>query len=213
MRITLTSILTLFAGVTVLFDHFVAVPVISYTASTFVRWSVMLAAFSTVLGGANILTVHAKRLSGGSPGRYLSLFLLVSMIVWLAVGMRLGTESSVYRFIWDNVYGSLSSTMFALNAFFIASAAYRAFRVKGLDTIILLVTASVVMMGRTGLGEAIHPAMPRMADWLMRVPNTAGMRGITIGGALGAISISARVILGLERGYGGAEPRRGGLER
>ena len=44
-------------------------------------------------------------------------------------------------------------------------------------------TTSIVMLGRTGLGEAIYSKMPLMVDWLMRVPNTAGMRGITIGGA------------------------------
>jgi len=31
------------------------------------------------------------------------------------------------------------------------------------------------------------------------------MRGITIGGALGAVALSLRVILGLERGYLGGE--------
>ena len=38
------------------------------------------------------------------------------------VGLTLGMDSGIYRFIWDNVYGSLSSTMFALSAFFIFGA-------------------------------------------------------------------------------------------
>ncbi|MGI6667121.1 MAG: hypothetical protein ACOX5Q_06680 [Bacillota bacterium] len=205
MKLTLASFLTLIAGVTVLADHFVVVPFINKTASTFIQWSVMLSAFSTALGGANILAVHTKRITGKSANRGLSALLLGSMVTWLVIGLKLGMESQVYKFIWDNVYGSLSSTLFALNAFFVASAAYRSFRIRGIDTVILLVTACTVMLGRTGLGEAIYPGMPQVADWLMRVPNTAGMRGITIGGALGAISVSARVILGLERGYGGSE--------
>ncbi|HHY45661.1 MAG TPA: hypothetical protein GX512_08135 [Firmicutes bacterium] len=207
MKLTLASLITLVAGITVVADYFVAAPVINHAASTFTQWSVMLSAFSTALGGVNLLAVHKKRLSQRSANWGLSVILLASMVAWLVIGLSLGTESSVYKFIWDNVYSSLSSTLFALNAFFIASAAYRSFRVKGIDTLILLVTACAVMLGRTGLGEAYR--MPEIADWLIRVPNTAGMRGITIGGALGAISVSARVILGLERGYAG-ERRSGG---
>jgi hypothetical protein len=209
MKLTLASLLTLVAGVTVLADHFVAVPFINQTASRFIQWSVMLSAFSTALGGANILAVHLRRISDRRANWWQSSLLVGSMVIWLIIGLKLGIESQIYKFIWNNVYGSLSSTLFALNAFFIASAAYRSFRVRGIDTLILLVTACAVMLGRTALGEAISPAMPRIADWLMRVPNTAGMRGITIGGALGAISVSIRVILGLERRYGGSE--RGGL--
>ena len=108
--------------------------------------------------------------------------------------------SPIYQFIWQNVYGSLSATLFALNAFFIASAAYRSFRVRNVDSSLLLLAASVVMLGRVGLGEFLFREMPRLADWLMKVPGTAGMRGITIGGALGAITVSTRIILGLERG-------------
>jgi hypothetical protein len=203
VKVRLVQLATLVGGTVVLLDYFVELAFIERTAAAFLHWSVLLAAFSTALGGANILAVHWKRIRSRGADRYLSSVLVVSLLTWLGVGLTLGMDSGIYRFIWDNVYGSLSSTMFALNAFFIASAAYRSFRVRGTETLILLVTTSIVMLGRTGLGEAIYSKMPLMADWLMRVPNTAGMRGITIGGALGAVSISARVILGLERGLGG----------
>jgi hypothetical protein len=70
------------------------------------------------------------------------------------------------------------------------------------------------MLGRTPLGEYIFrwaPGgerwLPAVTDWFMAVPNTAAQRGVIIGAALGAASLSLRVILGIERSYLGAKER------
>lgn len=200
MKRLLTMIVTLIAGGTVLTDYFLKSDLLSGLSGRFLTWSVLISSFATALGGANILVIHSRSIRDKRSGWGLSAVLLVSLIVWFAIGVRGGTSSAVYKFIWQNVYGSLSATLFALNAFFIASAAYRSFRVRNVDSSLLLVAAAVVMLGRVGLGEYLFSGMPKLADWLMKVPGTAGMRGITIGGALGAITVSARIILGLERG-------------
>jgi hypothetical protein len=193
-------IVTLVAGGVVLADYFLQFDALSGLSGKFLTWSVLISCFATALGGANILTVHARNIKDRRERWGLSAVLVVSLVIWFGIGVTKGTSSPAYRFIWENVYGSLSSTLFALNAFFIASAAYRSFRVRNVDSSLLLLAASVVMLGRVGLGELLYPNMPKVADWLMAIPGTAGMRGITIGGALGAITISARILLGLERG-------------
>src|SRR5512147_1512058 len=102
--------------------------------------------------------------------------------------------------------------MFSLLAFYVASAAFRAFRVRNLEATILLVSAVIVMLGRIPLGDYIFSAFPggetwlgRFTEWMMDKPNTAAQRGIIIGAALGAASLSLRVILGIERSYLGLE--------
>jgi hypothetical protein len=95
--------------------------------------------------------------------------------------------------------------MFALLSFYVASAAYRAFRAKNLDAGILLVAAIVVMLGRIPFGDMLSGgAMTPLSEWLMTIPNTAAQRGIIIGAALGAASMSIRIILGIERTYLGS---------
>ena len=51
--------------------------------------------------------------------------------------------------------------------------------------------------------QFLHPAT--LTTWIMAYPNLAGQRGIIIGIALGIISTSLKLILGIERAYLGGE--------
>jgi hypothetical protein len=99
-------------------------------------------------------------------------------------------------------------TMFAMLAFFIASAAYRAFRARNAEATLLLLTAVLVMLWRVPMGEAFlrlfSDSLPHYINmFVMNGFNVAVQRGIIIGAALGAASMSLRIMLGIERTYMG----------
>jgi hypothetical protein len=96
-------------------------------------------------------------------------------------------------------------TMFALLAFYIASAAFRAFRVRRTEAALLAGTAVIVMLGRVPVGAALWPGLPEVTDWIMNAPQLAAKRAILIGAALGAVSTGLKVILGLERNFLGRD--------
>src|SRR6185295_125432 len=108
-----------------------------------------------------------------------------------------------YWWMYTYVYSPLSSTMFGLLAFFVASAAFRAFRAKNVEATLLLGTAFIVLLGRCYAGylitkplEARAPGatIPGISTFILQVFNTAGQRAIMIGIALGIVATSLRVM-------------------
>jgi hypothetical protein len=119
--------------------------------------------------------------------------------------MLWGPSGRVYTWLYDHLFAPCNATMFALLAFFIASAAFRAFRMRNVEAGLLLGAAILIMIGSVPLGRAVSDELPWLRDWIIDVPNNAGRRAIMMGAALGAIATSLRVILGLERSHLGRD--------
>jgi hypothetical protein len=160
--------------------------------------------FTLLLGIVNILraNVGVVRKRGKEWG--FKLLLILTLVVMALSSFIWGTqEGTVYHWMFQNMQAPMMSTMFSLLAFFIASAAYRAFRARTVEATILLAFAVVVMLGRIPLGQFMWSKLPEITDWIMAFPSVAVQRGIIIGAALGAASMSLRIILGIERTYMG----------
>lgn len=115
---------------------------------------------------------------------------------------------SVASWMFDYLKSPMESTMFSLLAFFIASAAFRAFRARTLDAAIMLGAAIIVMFGRISFGDMVSAwfsdkwlFFPKVTTWLMNVPTVAAKRAIFLGIALSVIATSVRIIFGIERSY------------
>ncbi len=119
-----------------------------------------------------------------------------------------GTIKTVpINWMYVNLFVPMQATMFALLAFYIASAAYRAFRARTTEATVLLATAIIMMIGRVPLGEWMWKDFPNLTEWILSFPSMAAQRGIMIGIGLGMIATSLRIIFGIERTYmgGGGE--------
>jgi len=115
-----------------------------------------------------------------------------------------GLQSTMFRAFFDYVMMPILATIFSLLAFFIASAAYRAFRARNLLATLLLISALIVMLRfNPYLAPIFGDYMARTSNWLMNVPNLAAQRAIIIGIGLGIVATALKVILGIERGYMG----------
>lgn len=176
----------------------------------------MIGVFALVLGVGALVRLHYRRLARRSDGWSYSIVVFVTMLIAAAAGIVGGPRGSLYVWIFDNVFAPLDATMFSLLAFFMASAAYRAFRARTLEATLLLAAAVIVMFGRVPIGNFLWqhiapnplvekaPFLPEnITEWIMSSPNMAARRGIMIGAALGAISTSLKIILGVERSYFG----------
>ncbi|MBN1356611.1 hypothetical protein JXA40_10160 [bacterium] len=108
--------------------------------------------------------------------------------------------------IYEGILVPCGSTMFAMLAFYMCSAAYRAFRMRNLHAGVLLVSAFIVMLGQIPLITAFIPGLHDFRQWILDVPNLASKRGIMIGVGLGMAATSFKIIFGIERAWlGGGE--------
>ena len=202
-------------------------------------WFDILGSIAFVLGGGNLLKAHLKNISARVRGWGYSLIVLISFLATLLVGIgKIGVRPSAQfpAFAWSGSYrdmGSafwflfqygftpLTATMFAMLAFYIASAAFRAFRAKNLEAVLLLGTAFIILLGRTFAGVVltswIDPQrwsgfryftglrIENLTVYIMSVFSTAGSRAIMIGIALGIVATSLKVLLGVDRSYLGKD--------
>lgn len=118
--------------------------------------------------------------------------------------------SNPFHWMYMHIYNPLQSTMFSILAFYVASAAYRAFRARTVEGTLLLIAAFLVMIGRVSVGYLVSCNVswlpfPAIQEWIMDIPTAAGQRAVMIGAALGVISSSLRMLLGYEQTYLGSE--------
>lgn len=209
MKTRVPWILTFVAGVLMIGDFFVPHGSFSALVQELQQWGLIVVAFTYALGVANILQVHAAKVQRRHADTPYSIVLVVSLLGMAALGIFHDhkTPGSPFLWLYDTVYDPLSATMFSLLAFFITSAAYRAFRARSTQAVLLLTAAILVMLGQVPVGAAMWGpdsflgGFPGVKDWIMDVPNLAGKRAVLMGAALGAISTGLRIILGLERAH------------
>jgi hypothetical protein len=150
----------------------------------------------------NVLTVHLGKLYGREKGWGYSMVLLGALFFTLAVGFLTGGPTSAWvQDLFETVLFPLEATLFSLLAFFVVTAAYRAFRVKSFETGLFVVFGILVLLGQVPVGAMLWDQLPVIRDWVLDVPALAGARGILLGVALGTVATGLRVLLGLDRPY------------
>jgi hypothetical protein len=209
--------LTAFVGVTFVVQFFVPHKPFSGMQNLLTDWVQIIAAFAIWLGALNLMKVSGDSVYRREKGWPYSLVVVVTFFGTVIVGFffsgmtHFQDPGTPFDWIYQNVYNPLSSTMFAMLAFYVASASYRAFRARNREATLLLLAGFLVMLGRVPVGDAIFRFLPEgfrisdFSDWIMNVPNKAGQRAIMIGIALGTVSTSLRLILGIEKGHLGGD--------
>ena len=154
-----------------------------------------------LMGAINLTRIHASNIRRRRNYWMASVVLLVALYGYIFLGIYETTQGEHFDWIYMNILEPINTTMFALIAFYIASAAYRAFRVRSAEAAVLLVSGIIVMLSNAPIGEAIWSQFPVMGGWIMDIPNTAAMRAIGLGATLGGYATLIRVLLGLERSH------------
>ncbi|QUL99021.1 MAG: hypothetical protein IMF26_02840 [Candidatus Fermentithermobacillus carboniphilus] len=201
MKKQLPFLLTLAVALFIMFGNYTFIGQKLQITGSIDRYFQVSQAAAFMVGAINLTRIHSTNILRRRSGYYNSVVLLLCLWAFFLLGLIKGNADKTYRWVYNATVVPMESTMFSLIAFYIASAAYRAFRAKSFEAVVLLLTAFVVMLGNVPLGDVIWRGIPVIKDWIMGVPNSAGMRGIAIGTYIGSFATSLRILLGLERAH------------
>ena len=189
---------------------------LTWTVVPFGNYVNVIVGWTVGLGVINLCQVHGRRIVKGGSNAFNSFAFLFSMILMLVIGiLQKAHPNTINKSLYDILFVgglvSLDATMFSIVAFYIVSAAYRAFRIRSVEATLLLATAIIVMLGQIGLGEMLTSWIPatgvwhnlhieEVRLWILKVPNSAVTRAISFGLGIGSLAVALRIWLGLERG-------------
>jgi hypothetical protein len=157
-------------GAITLFGWFIDQPNIqSFVDDDATQWYDILASFAIILGALNLMKLQIQKVARKKKGWPYSLIAIGGFIFAITAGFivkgvddsvavwgaHVTTEGTVFKWMFDYMFTPLSATMFSLLAFFVASASYRAFRIRNFEATLLLVAGIIIMIGRVPIGSLI----------------------------------------------------------
>lgn len=210
------------------------------TSTTVGNAALVVGGFTFLLGIYNLAFIHGRNVSRRRPGWPNSLAFFLAFLVMVVAGfwrdwqewfggpaappwirdadpVNPALPRDLYTFLFEGFYRNLDATMFSILAFYIVSAAYRAFRIRTPEAALLMVVALILMMGQVPLGMALTNWIPaeglistlrieNFSQWVLTAINSPVQRAIAFGLGLGMLGMALRIWLSLERGtYFGQE--------
>ena len=138
----------------------------NFTDKDATNFYMIIAGFAAFLGCLNLLQLHLQKIAYKKENWQYSIFTLIGFIIMIIFGFiyngsevdmgpHLKDDKSAFYWMYNYIYLPLASTMFALLAFFVASASYRAFRIRNFEATLLLISGVLLMLGRVPIGALI----------------------------------------------------------
>jgi hypothetical protein len=178
----------------------------------------VLQAFAIGLGIWSLMSVHLRNIAmkrsgwGNSATLITSIFLMALAHIGKEY-IKEGPFKTLDDLLYNGLMKNLDATMFSIIAFYIVSAAYRAFRIRSVEATILLVAAALVMLGNVPIGQALTNWIPddklsvltnlrleNVGQWILKKASSPATQAIDFGLGVGALATSLRLWLSLERG-------------
>lgn len=211
MRRQVPLVLCFLFGIAMIVTQFSPHSVSQKVYEEVIDWNLIISPFALILAVATLIQTHLTRIQRRVEHWQYSLFVFAGLLTMVVIGVPFGPQNPVFEWLYNNVQVPMDATMFSVLAFFIASAAYRAFRARAFEATLLLISAIIVMVGNVPIGDYVWNTVlswvplengaSKIRQWILDVPNLAARRGIILGVSLGVISQSIRIILGIERSY------------
>lgn len=203
MRI-ITAVVAIAFGLLVLLGYFIPVDMLLEIRFALVQWAVIIAASAVLVGVFNLFGVHWHKIRTRQKGVAYSILLIFSMFATAVLGIAGGTNSFVLNFALDAIIIPAEATLMALLAVTLIYASARLLQRRAdAMSFIFLGIAVVILLMSAPLPFGKIPGAEIVEWFITQFFAVAGARGILIGVALGALTTGLRVLIAIDRPYGG----------
>jgi hypothetical protein len=199
---------SIFVASMMIINFFIDIPIIKTIAQELTIWALIIQLIAIGIGAVNMMRSHYRVISRRESGRwYYSAYMIALFWIMLLLGIPgiiSGTENSIYSWLFNQLYVSLGTTLYAITGFYIFSAGYRAFRARTMEAALMLLAGIIMMLSNAPVGEVIWVGFPVIGDWLLSTGQRPWQTTVVMVEAFGMMAFGYRAFTGKERGfYGG----------
>lgn len=198
-----TAVFAIASGVIVLLGYFFPITQLDQLRLQLIDWAIIIAGMAVLIGIFNLVAVQMEKIRERQKGGLYGALLVLSLIVTFGFGLLLGPNHQIMRLAVDAVIVPVEASLMAILAVTLIYASIRLFRRRvDVTTVLFLLTAVLFLL-------AIMPTPfgPIPGDWIITqfggMLSRGGARGLLLGIALGTLLTGLRVLLGIDRPYGG----------
>lgn len=197
----------------------------------------ILTVFMLGLGIFSLLRIHITRLAKKQKDSFFSGVLIFSLVLMVIFGYwdwslrefndpegklleisNWGFPNYGFDLLFNGLLQQMEAAMFSMIAFFILSAAYRAFRVRSIEATVLMASALIMIFSIMGAVDFFISGgidsmtggdpgnflnnfkLTAIAQWVKNYLQVPSLRALEFGVGLGALAMGLRLWLGLEKG-------------
>ena len=162
------------------------------------NFAVLLATTTFLIRSVAAIRENARKSDWKWVGFYV--YSLAIFAVFTGVYLLKGMDID-YEWLTTSIMSPSYATSWALTAFYLVAAVFKGWRIRNLDTAVLVICALITSLAQSPAVVAMIPLTSTLGDWLVEVPSMAGYRVFTITSGLAATSILIRTLRGKTRGY------------
>lgn len=155
-------------------------------------------AFTIVIAVYSQLRRSGRFINEKRKGWVYHIYLLILLAIMTLSGFVFGQHAGAYQWLLMAVVTPLSSVIYGILAFYMASAGARAFRARSPHAALLLIAGFVVLLYQAPLTGAVFPGIEGASTYLTDTFGMAVSRMFSISVCIGAIVLGVRMLTGRE---------------